>query len=73
MLLCKVQLDYSGKPSLTFKLKEDFVKFINEVNGDTASMKEVFENLANDYSMRIIETGTYDEDRVGFKGSALLV
>ena len=55
---------------MTFKLKEGFVKFINEANGDTASMKEVLKQLTDDYSMHIIETGTYDEDHVGFKGSA---
>ena len=62
---------YFGKPSIIFKFKEGIAKFMSEANGDCASNKEVLEKLADDYSMRIIETGTYDEDRVGFKGSAL--
>ena len=58
---------------MIFKFKEGIVKFMNDANGGTASTKEVLENLTNDYSMRIIETGTFDEDHVGFKGSALSV
>ena len=43
---------------------------MKDVDGETASKKDMFEKLANDYNMRIIETDMYDEDRVGFKGSA---
>ena len=68
----QVQLNYSGKPSLIFKFQEGMVKFMKDANEDTASKKEMFEKLANDYSMRIIETDMHDEDRVGFKGSARL-
>ena len=66
----KVQLSYSGKPSLLFKFKEGIVKFMNEADGDTASKKEVLQKLADKYSMNITETDTHDQDRVGFKGSA---
>ena len=69
----QVQLDYSGKQSILFELHEGFVKFMNKVNGDTASKKEVLEKLASDYNMRIIQTSTSDDDRVGFKRSVFLI
>ena len=67
MLPCQVQLDYSEKPSIIFKLKEGVVEFMNKANGNTASNKEVLERLASDYSMRFIDTDTHDEDGVGFE------
>ena len=62
-----MQLDYSGKPSIIFKLKEGVTEFMNKANGDTASNKEALERLASDYSMCFIDTDTYDEDCVGFE------
>ena len=46
------------------------MKFMNQADGDVASKKEVLEKLANDYSMRIIETADVDEDHVGFERSS---
>jgi hypothetical protein len=67
-----VQLNYSeNKPSIVFRFKECFVKFMNEANDSHYSNKEVLERLANDYSMRIVETDSYDDDRVGFEKSAI--
>ena len=63
-------MDYSKKSSILFKFKDGVAKFVNAANGDTASNKDALEKLAGEYSMRIIETDTHDEDRVGFKGSA---
>ena len=70
---CEVQLRFSEKPSIIFKFKEGIVKFINESNGGKSSDKHVLEKMADDYSMRIIETDMYDEDRVGFERSASAV
>jgi hypothetical protein len=44
---------------------------MNEANDSHYSNKEVLERLANDYSMRIVETDSYDDDRVGFEKSAI--
>ena len=64
-------MSYSAKPSIIFKLKDGIAKFMDKANGGTSSKKDVLEKLADDYSMRIVETSTDDEDRVGFKGLAL--
>ena len=44
---------------------------MNEANDSNYSAKEVLERLADDYSMRIVETDSYDDDRVGFEKSAI--
>ena len=62
-----VQFNYSSKSSLTFKFEEGMVKFMNKADGDVASKKEVLEKMANDYSIRIIETADVTEDHVGFE------
>ena len=67
-----MQLNYSeNKPSIVFRFKECFVKFMNEANGSHFNSKEVLERLADDYNMRIVETNSYDDDCVGFEQSAI--
>ena len=67
----KVQLEYTSRPSILYDFKNVFVKFIQTTKDSVATDKDVLEDIADEYGMRIVETNQYDIDDVGFTRSAL--
>ena len=64
-------MEYTSRPSILYDFKNIFVKFIQTTKDSGATNKDVLEQLADEYGMRIVETNQYDIDAVGFTRSAL--
>ena len=66
----KVQMEYDSEPSILFKFKDKFAEFMKTTNRcTTLDVNQMREDLAEEYSVRIVETNGCDVDHVGYTPS----